>query len=64
MAQEPLMFNEAQLDRPCEPCEGTGRAGDRTARCRTCEGTGFTLTRDGEALLAFLERHLRLRESA
>jgi len=54
MSQAPAVFHGVPLDRPCESCAG------EDSHCHECEGTAFELTQEGEALLAFLDRHLRL----
>ena len=55
------------LDAPCQYCEGhgsywqwklAGPAGAEQYACPHCAGKGFTLTAHGEALLAFIRRHL------
>jgi DnaJ-class molecular chaperone len=59
---DPIVFRQPNcvipLDRPCEPCKGTGRYSDwHGGSCGNCNGSGFELTEVGEALLAFFERH-------
>lgn len=53
---EPIVFGDVELDYECVFCT---RYGSR-ATCK-CGGKGFFLTDDGEALLAFVERHFRLK---
>lgn len=45
-----------KLDTPCERCGGAGTVSGWD--CRACRGKGYVLTETGNALLAFILRHV------
>lgn len=50
----------------CPKCDGTGvwycREDGEVYQCGVCQGTGAVLTRQGQLLIEFIERHIRLED--